>query len=249
MFKKINFYTGSMCRDLGQKLDKFGATLQGNLAFKEQLSRHRRIMPLQDKIPTLGHTLFIAPDASVIGNVKIGPKSTVWYGAVIKGDLNEIKIGEMTSFGDRSIGATTNGYFVAPDKRLWGRFPSIVGSRCIIESGSVLHSCTVEDESIVGSGSMIFEGAVVSKNAIVGAGSVVPQGTHIPTGELWSGNPVCFERKLTEEEIAAIPKLAETQFELARKHDEEHVKSAQEIYHDQLVDKYYEIPTYDTPTF
>jgi len=228
-----------MCREAGQRMDKFGCMLQGNFAYKEQLSRHRRIMPLYDRLPTIGQNAFVAPDAAVIGQVALGARSTVWYGAVLKADLNDIFIGEMSSIGDRSVLTTSNGYLFAPDLRLYGRFPTTIGNRCIVEPCAVLHSCTLEDECIVGTGSLVFEGAVVGRHAIVGAGSVVPQGTHIPSGELWSGHPASFERNLTAEEIQAIPKLAQTQFELGKKHDAEHEKSWKQITEDKYVEENY----------
>jgi len=225
MYKKVSYNAGLMWREAGQQLDTFGCMLQGNLAYKQKLNRHRRFMPLFDKIPAATSTAFVAPDASLIGEVTVGRHSSVWYGAVLKGDLNNISVGEMSSLGDRCIITSSHGYLAAPDKRLWGRFPTIIGNRCVVEPGALLHACTLEDECVIGSGAMVFEGAIVGRNSIVGAGSVVAQGSHIPAGEMWAGHPAKFQRKLTDEEIAAIPQIASLQCELAMQHEEAHVQA------------------------
>jgi len=239
MFKAVCYNTGSVCRGAGQHLDRFGCMIQGNLAHRETLSRHRRLVPMQDKIPSIGQDSFVAPDAAVIGEVKVGSKCSIWYGTVIRGDRNEISIGEMSSLGDRCVVTSSNGYLPASDKALWTKFATKIGNRCIVDPGSILHACVLEDECIIESGAMVFEGAVVGRHSIVGAGSVVPQGSHIPSGELWSGIPALFERTLTEEEIAAIPKIALTQFELAMKHDEEHVKTPQKLDEEKRLEEHF----------
>lgn len=99
-------------------------------------------MPLYDKRPFVEEGTFVAPSASVIGNVDLGEKSAVWYGAVLRGDVNSIKVGNFTSLGDRVV------VHVAKENPN-GPHPTIIGDHVVVEQGAILHACTLEDESLV----------------------------------------------------------------------------------------------------
>ena len=104
--------------------------------------RHSRIMPLYGKHPFIEEGTYVAPNASVIGDVDVGEKSVVWYGAVLRGDVNSIKVGDCTSIGDRVV------VHVAKENPR-GPLPTVVGNHVVVEQGSILHACTLEDECFV----------------------------------------------------------------------------------------------------
>jgi len=168
-------------------------------------------MPLFDKHPFVEEGAFIAPNASVIGEVDVGEKSSVWYGAVLRGDINSIKVGDFTSIGDRVV------VHVAKENPR-GPLPTVVGNHVVVEQGAILHACTLEDESFVGSGSIMYDGSRLSKHSILEPGSVLTAGKVVPSRQVWGGSPAKYIRDATEEEIQNIHKAAEFYVGLANKH-------------------------------
>lgn len=215
MFRKAGHLFGRALRETGQALDRLGLTISGNELFKETFSRHRPIMNLYDKRPVIAVDSFIAPSASVIGSVLLFDRTSIWYGAVLRGDKNKIRVGPVSNIQDRAV--------LYCSEKLESGFSSEVdiGAHVTVGHGAVLHSCTIRDECVIGMGSIISEGSIVDKNSMVAAGSVVLPDTFIPSGQLWAGNPAKFIRNLTEEEIHSIPKSAEAYADLAAKHAEE----------------------------
>jgi carbonic anhydrase/acetyltransferase-like protein (isoleucine patch superfamily) len=224
---------GNALRETAQQIDMAGARLLGKYAYQDQICRHKRIMSLGDKQPKIAEGVWIAPSAHVIGNVSIGSKSSIWYGSVLRGDVNEIKVGSGTSIGDRVIIHVASGKG-ASEKAL----PTTVGSKVLIEAGAILHACQLEDECKIEAGSIIFDGAVIGKHSIIGAGSMVPQGKQIPSGELWEGRPAKFVRKLTEAEIRKIISTADTFITLSTLHDEAVSMTPQQRFHAEMVHEY-----------
>jgi len=219
---------GGSIRSIAKSLDSLGCKLQEVVPLPQRCG-HRKILSLQGKKPTVAQGTWVAPNATVVGNVEIGVHSAVWYGAVLRGYVNKIKIGSFSSIGDRVIIHVSSGR-LSPDAN-----PTVIGNKVTVEQGAILHACTINDNSKVESGAIVFDGAVVETNSIVGAGSIVTAGKRIPTGELWSGSPAKFERKLTAEEIANLSKTAESIQELAEKHDQETSKHPQEVYVDNYI--------------
>jgi len=211
-------YLGILCLILGDTLFN---------SYEFLVSRLRNVLSLYDVTPNIGKGAFIAPNANVIGDTEIGENSIVWYGAMIRGDVNEIKVGKNTSIGDRSIVHTTR------DTKKTG-LKTYIGDFVTIGDGSIIHGCTIEDEVIIELGSTILDGSVVGKNSIVGPGSLVLPGTRVPTGEYWSGSPAKFVRKLSEDEISSIIKRSETNKELAQTHRELWHDLPEETKHQQL---------------
>jgi len=210
--KKFVWHVGWGVRETGQALDRVGSRLQGEYAFKERLCRHRRIMPLYGvQRPSVGDGTFVAPNAAVIGHVEVGENSSIWYGAVLRGDVNTIKVGSYTSIGDRVV-------IHVSLNNPGGPSPAIVGDRVIVGQGAVLHACTLHDECSVGMGAVVFDGAVIEKHAILEPGSVLTAGKVVPSGQVWSGNPAKYTRDATAEEIQAIGVTAAKYSELAQKH-------------------------------
>jgi len=163
---------------------------------------------------------FVAPNATVVGSVEIGPGSSIWYGASIRGDVHKIKIGSSTSVGENVT------VHVA---KIAGDLPTIVGDQVTVGANAILHACVVESQSMIGSGATVLDGATVKSNAVVAPGAVVPPGKVVGSGELWSGTPAKFLRNLTPEEIEGISAVAAEIEASAELHALECGKSYQQI--------------------
>mmetsp|Transcript_22529 Transcript_22529/g.76608 ORF Transcript_22529/g.76608 Transcript_22529/m.76608 type:complete len:260 (+) Transcript_22529:141-920(+) len=203
---------GMMLRETGQALDRLGCQLVGSPAYLEALSRHRAVMPLKGTVPKLSGHGFVAPSAAIIGDVTMGEYSSVWYGAVLRGDVNSIKIGEATNIQD--------GCIIHVAKHNVGNVsrPTTVGDRVTVGHNAVLHACTVEDDAFVGMGATIMDGAVIKANAMVAAGAVVTPNTTVPSGELWGGYPAKKLRDMTDAEKAFTHESASQYALLAGEH-------------------------------
>lgn len=192
----------------------------------EWYNRQRSVLALLDKAPWLQPCTFIAPNAVVAGDVDIYDKVAIFYGAVVRGDLNKIRIGNYSVVGDRAV---IHAARAVPT----GLNPAtLIGSFVTIEPYSVLRSCVVEPKVIIGARSVVCEGAIIETESIIAPGSVVPPARRIPSGELWGGNPIKFLRKLTAyEKERVIQESAEHYIELA-----DHLKSEQLPYGTQWRD-------------
>lgn len=219
--KKIYYWFGNILKETGKTLENLGHSVQGNLAYKKPVSYHRRVMGLFDKKPILGSKCWIAPNASVIGSVELGEKASIFYGAVLRGDLNNIKVGKGTVIGDKVVIQGSSGF-------PYGKLPTIIGNNVMIDHGTSLHACTIEDGCVIGMGCSILDGAVVGKNSILEAGSFVSPETNIPSGELWGGYPAQFIRKLSEDDFENMKKTSTFYNDLASQHAQEHEKTWQQ---------------------
>ncbi|XP_021908272.1 gamma carbonic anhydrase 1, mitochondrial [Carica papaya] len=175
---KAVYTVGFWIRETGQALDRLGCRLQGNYYFQEQLSRHRTLMNVFDKAPTVDKDAFVAPSASIIGDVSVGRGSSIWYGCVLRGDVNSISVGSGTNIQDNSL------VHVAKSNLSGKVLPTIIGDNVTVGHSAVLHGCTVEDEAFVGMGATLLDGVFVEKHAMVAAGTLVRQNTRIPCGEV-----------------------------------------------------------------
>jgi carbonic anhydrase/acetyltransferase-like protein (isoleucine patch superfamily) len=128
-------------------------------------------------MPTVHPTAFIAPTAAVMGDVVLEEESSVWYAAVLRGDMAPIRIGAQTNIQDGSVVHVDEG------------FPCTVGRRVGIGHRVILHGCTVEDECLVGMGSIVLNGARIGRGSVIAAGAVVPEGMQVPPGSLVMGVP------------------------------------------------------------
>ncbi|PPD93833.1 hypothetical protein GOBAR_DD09139 [Gossypium barbadense] len=164
---KAIYTVGFWIRETGQALDRLGCRLQGNYFFQEQLSRHRTLMNVFDKSPLVDKDAFVAPSASVIGDVQVGRGSSIWYGCVLRGDVNSISVGSGTNIQDNSL------VHVAKSNLSGKVLPTNIGNNVTVGHSAVLHGCTVEDEAFVGMGATLLDGVVVEKHAMVAAGALV----------------------------------------------------------------------------
>ena len=147
--------------------------------------------------PKLGKGVYIARGAAVMGDVTLGDYSSVWYNAVLRGDINRIVVGHHTNVQDNAV------LHLADD------FPCIVGNYVTIGHSAVVHACRVGDETLVGMGAVILDGAVIGKQCIIGAGALVTQGTKIPAGSMVLGAPAKVVRTLTRAERAGLKAWAQ----------------------------------------
>src|SRR5215831_8369709 len=149
------------------------------------------------KRPTLGKGAFIAKGAVVIGDVTLGAASSVWFNAVLRGDINRIVVGHHTNIQDNAV------LHLADD------YACIVGNYVTIGHSAIVHACRVGDEVLVGMGSTILDGAVVGKQSLIGANALVTQGMQIPPGSLVLGSPATVVRPLTAKERSDLRGWAE----------------------------------------
>ncbi len=161
-------------------------------------------LPYNNIEPKLDEDVFIADGAKVIGNVKIGKRSSVWFNSIVRGDVNYISIGTYTNVQDLSILHVTNEY------------PLIIGNYVTIGHSAKLHGCVVKDNSLIGIGSTVLDNAVVSENCIIAAGALILQNMVVPSGKLIAGVPGKIVRDLTDEEIRQIRILAENYFQYSQ---------------------------------
>eukprot|EP01080_Neovahlkampfia_damariscottae_P004874 gene4874-8468_t len=184
--------------------------------FKELYNLHRNVVWFDKREVSLTSGNFIAPNATVIGNVLLNNFSSIWYGAVLKGDLSKITIGGYTNVQDGAV-ITTD------DKVTIGNFDPevVIGNYTTIGHGARLHACRVGHQCLIGNGATILEGAVVEDGAQVGAGAVVPPGRRIPAGEVWVGSPAKFLRKVEPFEIDSMESVTEKYYDLSKSHDME----------------------------
>jgi carbonic anhydrase/acetyltransferase-like protein (isoleucine patch superfamily) len=135
------------------------------------------IYALDDRIPQIDGRAFVHPDAVIIGSVTIGPESTVWPTAVLRGDSGQIIVGAQTSVQDGTVVHCTE------------QLDTTIGDRCVIGHRVHLEGCTIEDDCLVGSGSIVLHRAVIRRGALVGAAALVTNGTEVPAGALAVGVP------------------------------------------------------------
>lgn len=149
------------------------------------------------KQPRLGKGVYIARGAAVLGDVTIGDHSSVWYNAVVRGDINRIVVGHHTNVQDNAV------------LHLADEFPCIVGNWVTVGHSAIVHACRVGDETLVGMGAVILDGAVIGKQCIIGAKALVTQGMKVPAGSMVLGMPAKVVRPLTREERAGLKWWAE----------------------------------------
>jgi len=155
------------------------------------------VMNFEEYTPKIGKNCFIAPSADIIGRVELGEESAVWFGAVIRGDVNHIKIGDRTNIQDLSMIHVT--HYKKED--MSDGYPTVIGNDVTVGHRVMLHGCTIEDACLIGMSATILDGAIIGKESIVGAGALVTQNKHFPARSLILGSPAKVVRELTQEEV------------------------------------------------
>jgi carbonic anhydrase/acetyltransferase-like protein (isoleucine patch superfamily) len=159
--------------------------------------------PYRGVEPTLEPGVFIDPTAVVIGDVVLGRDVSIWPMAVVRGDVNHIRIGARSNVQDGSVLHVTRPY---PGSD--AGWPLIVGEDVVIAHGVTVHGCTIGNRVLVGIGAIVLDGAVVEDDVMIAAGTVVPPGKRLESGGLYMGNPARRARDITDAERARIPVMA-----------------------------------------
>mmetsp|Transcript_2698 Transcript_2698/g.323 ORF Transcript_2698/g.323 Transcript_2698/m.323 type:complete len:216 (-) Transcript_2698:25-672(-) len=185
-----------------------------NTPYYEKLTRHRNLMPLYDLWPEYQNG-FIAPSATVVGEVELEANVTIWYNAVLRGDINKIFIKSGSVIGENVVILTASSLPTGI------KAEAFVGNNSYIGPRSTLYSCTVLDYVHIGAGSVICDGARLESGCVILPGSVVPPGRLIPAKQIWGGNPVKFVKNLYENDEMAVKEEIEHEYNSAMLHNEQ----------------------------
>ncbi len=145
--------------------------------------------------PALGERVYLDPAATVIGDVVLGDDVSVWPGAVLRGDVNRIRVGARTNIQDGAIVHVAHAGPYGPG------YPCLIGADVTIGHAAVVHACTIEDGCLIGMHASVLDGAVVKKHGFVGAGALIPPGKVVGERELWLGNPAKRVRMLSDAQV------------------------------------------------
>ncbi len=165
------------------------------------------IRTFQGITPTIPQSCFIEETAVVIGDVVMGEDCSAWFHAVIRGDVNYIRIGDRTNVQDLCMLHVTH-----------DRHPLIIGNDVTIGHNVVLHGCTIHNRVLVGMGTIIMDGAVIGEDSVVGAGALITEGTVVPPKSLILGSPAKVKRPVTEQELAWIGESAQNYIRYSRQY-------------------------------
>ena len=156
------------------------------------------ILPVRGKHPQLGPDCFVAENATIVGDVTLGRNCTVWFNALVRGDVNSIRIGDQTNIQDGAVLHCT--YLKAS---------TTIGARVSIGHKAIVHGCTVEDDVLIGMGAIVMDHAVVGTGCIIAAGAVVLENTQCEPGYLYAGVPARRIKPVTEQQRATISQTAD----------------------------------------
>jgi carbonic anhydrase/acetyltransferase-like protein (isoleucine patch superfamily) len=148
--------------------------------------------------PQVAPSVFLAPTATIVGDVHIGDDSGIWFGVILRGDVNRIRIGCRTNLQDGTIVHVTS-----------GTHPTVIGDGVTVGHGVKLHGCTIADGCLIGIGAIVLDGAVIGEESMVAAGTLVVPGTIVPPRSLVVGSPGKVRRTLTDEECGGLKRLAD----------------------------------------
>lgn len=165
--------------------------------FEKTVNGGGKIYPYKGVWPEIAEDAFIAPGARIIGDVKIGNQSSIWFNCVLRGDVGKIRIGERSNVQDGSVLHVDS---VGND--------TIIGNDVLIGHMAMVHGTTIEDEGFVGFSAMTMDGSLIKKNGMLAAGSLLSPGKTVGEGEMWMGRPAKFVRELGESEFRALSKGA-----------------------------------------
>jgi gamma-carbonic anhydrase len=157
------------------------------------------IITLNGKTPQIHDTAFIAPGCRIIGDVTIGPESSIWYNCVVRAEVNRVVIGARTNIQDGSVVHCDGPMSGVPDG-----FPTIIGDDVLVGHNVMLHGCILQDRAFVGLSATVMNGAVIEGDAMLAAGAMLTQGKRIEARQLWAGSPARFVRDLDDAAIMGM---------------------------------------------
>ena len=163
------------------------------------------ILRLDSRIPRIGQEVFLAPDAWVIGDVELGDQVSIFFGAVLRGDLLPIRVGRGTNIQEHAMVHTTH-----------GRKPAVIGEYCTVGHRAIVHGCTVGNRCLVGMGAIILDETEIGDECVIAAGCLIPEGKTIPPRSMVMGVPGKVVRELTVAEVTMLPVSAERYIETGK---------------------------------
>jgi carbonic anhydrase/acetyltransferase-like protein (isoleucine patch superfamily) len=187
------------------------------------VNRAQTIAPHGAATPRLGDAVFVAPSATVLGDVTLGAGSSIWYGAVLRGDVNSITVGPGANIQDNAV------VHVARHNPEGRALSATIGARATVGHGATIHAAAIGEGALVGMGATVMDGAVVEAGAVVAAGALVPPGAVVKRGTVWAGAPARLLRDLLPGEAAFVASAAEGLAALAALHAEENAKGFAEV--------------------
>ena len=163
------------------------------------------IYSYKNNSPTIGSDTFVAPNATIIGDVLIGAQSSIWFNCLLRGDVNKIQVGDRTNIQDGSI--------IHVSSRGLGTH---VGHDVTIGHMSIIHGCTLEDDCFIGMGSIVMDNVIVESGAVIAAGSLITQGKRVLSGQLWAGTPASHLRDVNHSDLEMVQNTAPRYVKLAQ---------------------------------
>lgn len=179
------------------------------------------LIPFDGKAPAIHPSAFVAPGCRIIGDVEIGEDASIWYNCVIRGDVNQVRIGKRSNVQD---GTVIHCESAGEDGEGW---PTIIGDDVLIGHMAMLHGCTLHDRAFVGLGSIVMDGCIVKGDGMLAAGALLPPGKVIGHRQLWAGRPAKFLRDLNDDMVTKLRGGADRYVHYAKAHKGA-VKAAQD---------------------
>jgi gamma-carbonic anhydrase len=179
----------------------------GSDAMTDAFDARALLLQYDGHVPQVAHDAFIAPSAQLIGNIQIGFEASIWYGCILRGDVNRICVGDRSNLQD---GVIVHG---SPDIS-----PTSIGSDVLVGHGALIHGCDLQNGSFIGMRAVILNTAIVETGALVAAGALVAEGSVVPRGEIWGGMPARKIGTLTTTMADKMRESVQHYVELGRKH-------------------------------
>ncbi len=145
------------------------------------------LLPVHGIAPDFGDDCFIAPNATIVGDVVCGSECSFWFNAVVRGDVNAIRMGNRVNVQDGAVIHCT-----------YEKTKAVIGNNVSIGHNALVHGCTIEDNVLIGMGAIVMDNAVIGTGSIIAAGSIVLEGTIVPAGSLFAGNPAKFKKEISQ---------------------------------------------------
>lgn len=156
------------------------------------------ILPVNHIYPAYGDNCWFAPNATIVGNVTMGQDCTVWFNAVVRGDVNRITLGDRCNVQDGAVIHCT-----------YQKFATSIGGYVSIAHNAVVHGCTIEDRVLIGMGAIVMDGAVIGTGSIIAAGAIITQNTIVPPGSIYAGNPARLLKPVSPEQAEIFMRTAD----------------------------------------
>jgi len=166
------------------------------------------IRPFRGLAPKIHPDAFVAENAVIVGDVEIGAGSSVWYGCILRGDVNKIRIGRNSNLQDGTVVHVNHDRSGRDYRESGGGMPTLIGDNVTVGHMALIHACSLESGSFVGMRAVVMDEVVVEGKAMVAAGALVSPGKRVPSGQLWAGAPAKYRRDLSPEELAFFPYIA-----------------------------------------